>query len=155
MRPPFPGMDPWLEHPALGSDVHNSLIAAMRDALSNQLPGHYYVSLEERMVLAVPWDEPRFAKADLSVAADQERDVAPAPREADPAVQEGVVVLDVDLPIGPPIRETFLEIHDARDATLITVIEILSPSNKRHRRARRIRNQTRGDSGVTHEPCGD
>jgi hypothetical protein len=26
MRPPFPGMDPWLEHPALWPDVHNRLI---------------------------------------------------------------------------------------------------------------------------------
>ena len=33
MRPPFPGMDPWLEHPALWPDVHNSLITAIRDEL--------------------------------------------------------------------------------------------------------------------------
>ena len=25
MRCPFPGMDPWLEHPALGPDVHDAV----------------------------------------------------------------------------------------------------------------------------------
>ena len=29
MRPPFPGMDPWLEHPAIWPDVHNRLITAI------------------------------------------------------------------------------------------------------------------------------
>ena len=34
MRPPFPGMDPWLEHPAIWPDVHNRLIAAIADELT-------------------------------------------------------------------------------------------------------------------------
>ena len=33
MRPPSPGMDPGLEHPAIWPDVHNSLITAIRDEL--------------------------------------------------------------------------------------------------------------------------
>jgi hypothetical protein len=28
MNTPFPGMDPWLEHPILWPDVHNGLIAS-------------------------------------------------------------------------------------------------------------------------------
>lgn len=35
MPAPFPGMHPYLEEPALGSDVHTSLIAAVRDALAS------------------------------------------------------------------------------------------------------------------------
>ena len=31
MRPPFPGMDPWLEDLKLWLDLHNSLITAIRD----------------------------------------------------------------------------------------------------------------------------
>ena len=31
MPSPFPGMDPWLEAPRIWPDVHNSLIAALRD----------------------------------------------------------------------------------------------------------------------------
>lgn len=38
MQTPFPGMDPWLEHPVLRPDVHNSLIAALRDAVEPVVP---------------------------------------------------------------------------------------------------------------------
>ena len=33
LRSPFPGMDPYLEHPALWPGVHQSLITYLRDAL--------------------------------------------------------------------------------------------------------------------------
>jgi hypothetical protein len=34
MPSPFPGMDPYLEHPALWPDVHDSVLAALRDTLA-------------------------------------------------------------------------------------------------------------------------
>jgi len=52
MELPFPGMDPYLELPALWPDVHASLIAAMRDAIQEQLGPNYvalitpYIALE-------------------------------------------------------------------------------------------------------------
>jgi len=39
-------MDPYLEHPALWPDVHNSLIAAIRDALVPLVAPRYYVVIE-------------------------------------------------------------------------------------------------------------
>ena len=45
MRTPFPGMDPYLEHPALWPDVHNRLIAAISDALTPLLAPRYYIGL--------------------------------------------------------------------------------------------------------------
>ncbi len=48
MRPPFPGMDTYLEHPALWPDVHNSLIAAIRNALTPKVAPRYYIALERR-----------------------------------------------------------------------------------------------------------
>ena len=35
---PFPGMDPWLEHPSLWGDVHFRLIAALASYLSPLSP---------------------------------------------------------------------------------------------------------------------
>ena len=52
MPTPFPGMDPYLEHPALWPDVHNGLIAELRNTLASQLRPRYYVALEERTYLA-------------------------------------------------------------------------------------------------------
>ena len=37
MRPPFPGMDPWLEGPTIWADVHGRLITSIADALAPQL----------------------------------------------------------------------------------------------------------------------
>ena len=54
MRPEFPGMDPWLEHPAIRPDLHNSLIAATRDAITVRLPQRDHVALVERTVSSAP-----------------------------------------------------------------------------------------------------
>ncbi len=56
IRPPFPGMDPYLEHPSLWPDVHNSLIAAIRDELSSQVAPHDYLlrSGEPMTVVGTP-----------------------------------------------------------------------------------------------------
>ena len=42
-------MDPYLEHPSIWPDVHNSLIAAIRDVLSLKLSPKYYARLEQRL----------------------------------------------------------------------------------------------------------
>ena len=46
---PFPGMDPYLEHPEIWLGVHLLLIAALAEALSPQLRPKYSVSVEVRM----------------------------------------------------------------------------------------------------------
>jgi hypothetical protein len=54
MRPPFPGMDPWLEHPAIWPDVHNSLITAIRDELVPRIAPKYYAGIEQRVYALEP-----------------------------------------------------------------------------------------------------
>ena len=46
MKSPYPGMDPYLEHPAIWSDVHISLNAAIADALTPFVAPKYYVGLK-------------------------------------------------------------------------------------------------------------
>ena len=48
-RSPFPGMDPWLEHPAWWPNVHQSLITYSRDALQHVVGDRYFVSIGERV----------------------------------------------------------------------------------------------------------
>jgi hypothetical protein len=43
MRTPFPGMDPYLEHPGLWSDVQDVVIARVRDELAPRLRPRYTV----------------------------------------------------------------------------------------------------------------
>src|SRR5205823_3049838 len=51
---PFPGMDPYLEHPTLWPGVHNGLLAALQLALAPQLRPRYYIALEERVYVTEP-----------------------------------------------------------------------------------------------------
>jgi len=67
MPTPFPGMDPYLEQPALWPDVHNGLIAELRNALVPQLRPRYYVALEERTYLAAPTGLTFVSRPDVTV----------------------------------------------------------------------------------------
>jgi Protein of unknown function (DUF4058) len=49
MASPFPGMDPYLEHPEVWPGVHLLLIAALSESLAPQLRPNYTVSVEVRM----------------------------------------------------------------------------------------------------------
>ena len=51
MPTPFPGMDPYLERPNLWSNVHQSLITAIRDFLTPRLRPRYFVAVKERSYL--------------------------------------------------------------------------------------------------------
>jgi Protein of unknown function (DUF4058) len=49
MPSPFPGMNPYLEHPDRWSTVHNRLIVALADVLTPQLLPKYQVDIEKRI----------------------------------------------------------------------------------------------------------
>jgi len=49
MPSPFPGMDPFLEHPEVFPDLHDTLIALMKMAIQPQLPHPYYAAIGARI----------------------------------------------------------------------------------------------------------
>lgn len=106
MPGPFPGMDPYLEHPALWPDVHNSLITAIRDALAPLVAPRYYVALERRTYLLKPDDVVLIGRPDIAVITRAE----PGPRPARPT--SAATVLEVDVPMADEVAEMFLEVHD-------------------------------------------
>ena len=119
-------MDPYLEPPALWPDVHNSLIAAIRVELAARVAPRYYIGLEQRAYLLMPDDHVLVGIADLAVSPRHPIQQGAAPGQA----QAGVAVLDVDVPMGMEIHETFLELREVTTGRLVTVIEVLSPANK-------------------------
>ena len=132
MPTPFPGMDPYLEQLALWPDVHNGLIAELRNALAPQLRPRYYVALEERTYLTVPTELTFVSRPDVTVV-----DASASTANQTPLVDKpltGVATLEpviVELPIPALVRETYLEVRLAQTHTVITVLELLSPANKR------------------------
>ena len=130
MRCPFPGMDPYLEHPALWPDVHNSLIAAIRDEVSPRVVPRYYVSLESRAYMATPDDVVLVGRPDVAL-------IPRSPFHVGEPADAGVAVLDVDVPMIDHVNETYLEVREARTGIVVTVLEILSPANKIHSEGRK------------------
>ena len=130
MASPFPGMDPYLEHPSLWPDVHNRLIAALADDLSERVAPRYYVGLERRTYLLKADDLVFIGRPDIAVASAAEVSaLAPQPVTS-------VTVLEVEVPMQDEVSENFLEIHEVKTGKLITLLELLSPVNKLHKQGR-------------------
>jgi hypothetical protein len=126
-------MDPWLEHPAIWPDVHNSLIAAIRDELVPRVAPRYYVGLEQRVCSAAPGEMVFVGLPDVAVGKRGSIDIGCEPVRAE---ETAVGVLDVEVPSEDQIEEWYLEIHEVEKGTLVTSLEILSPFNKIHEKGR-------------------
>ncbi|MFQ5631050.1 MAG: DUF4058 family protein [bacterium] len=121
----FHGMDPWLERPGLWPDVHDSLILALRRMLTPLVRPHYYIAVRQRSVLAVSMDESVTIYPDVSVV--ESGKPARRSQKSAPVTIEPIVV---EVPVMEAIQEDYLEIMEAQTHRVVTVIEVLSPSNK-------------------------
>ena len=125
MPTPFPGMDPYVEQPVLWLDVHNGLIAELRNALAPQLRPRYYVALEERRYLAEPAGLAFVSRPDVTVVGSP----IPAANRTSPgaASSMGVATLEpviVELPMHESVRETYLEVRLTQTHAVIAVLEL-------------------------------
>jgi hypothetical protein len=121
-------MDPYLEHPGLWPDVHHELISEVRAALSFQLRPKYFVRVEERVYVTDDLDPAR-----LVLIPDVRVTLAPRPKALEPSYSASAVGIVEPIEVIDPsleIHEARLEIIDRGDRQVVTVIEILSPSNK-------------------------
>jgi hypothetical protein len=137
MPSPFPGMDPYLEHPSLWPDVHNSLITAIRDALTPLVAPRYYIGLERRTHLLKPDDVVFIGRPDVAVISHR-----PSPQPATLPLAE-IGVLEVEVPMNDEVSENFLQVHEVRTGKLVTIMELLSPANKLHEEGRKQYQQKR------------
>ncbi len=134
MPTPFPGMDPYLEHPGLWEDVHTRLIVAIADVLGPQVRPRYRVAVERRTYLAVlmPDEYELVGKPDVLIASSSGA-ALPAAVRATATIGAPYVG---ELPMPDEIVERFLEVRDVTTGEVITAIEILSPTNKLTREGR-------------------
>lgn len=120
-------MNPYLEHPNRWSTVHNRLIVALADVLTPQLLPKYQVDIEKRIYQVVGANTLLVGRADVSVQrprtpAEAPNNVVVAPSPAEP--------VKVTVPLTEEVREAYLEVKEAVTKTVLTAIEILSPTNK-------------------------
>lgn len=128
MPTPFPGMDPYLEHPELWPSVHFGLISAIWMDLAPRLSPRYVVSVEERTYIAAINPESFVGRADVVVAGDRRPVPAPAGGNGGVMVREPLAVY---VPAPDVVTERYLEVRSVQHGHVVTVIEVLSPSNKR------------------------
>jgi hypothetical protein len=118
-------MDPYLEQH--WGDVHSSLVIYARNQLQRVLPKDLRARVEERVVVT-GLHRPRALYPDVRVIETGRRSRRPARSAAGSAVVEPVTI---ELP-DEPETQTFVEIRQVSgDARVVTVVEVLSPSNKR------------------------
>lgn len=124
---PFPGMDPYLEGPDLWPDVHARLANIIAEQLAPLLAPKYVVELNTQIVIDRVWDEPpEVLTPDVAVTR--------------PGTEGGVMVmtsptapapLRLAIPLAIPTRLISVYIRKQATKELVTVIELLSPVNKR------------------------
>lgn len=125
MSYPFPGMDPWLEQPALWRDVHHSLISALRDDLSPRIRPRYFLAVETHTYVTIPPGLPPTSRyPDAMIIHRGGAPIAtttPAPTSP---------FITVELPRHDPLIEGYLEVRLVPTGEVVTVIELLSHTNK-------------------------
>jgi hypothetical protein len=133
MPSPFPGMDPYLEHPDLWPEVHSRLLVAIADALGPQLRPKYRVAIETR-VYADTGAELLVGRPDVAVVPTATAEPLPSPPSPTATVVAPVMV---EVPLPESIKERYLEIRAVGSGEVVTTVELISPSNKRPGRGRR------------------
>ncbi|MBD2777776.1 DUF4058 family protein [Iningainema tapete] len=122
MKPTFPGMNPYLENPELWSEVHSWLIVLLARKLNPILTPKYRAAVEKRvysdsLLVGIP---------DITVfrsKKEESRLTATTTTLSQP--------LKVNVPMTEEVRENYLEIRQVGTGKVVTVVEVLSPKNKR------------------------
>lgn len=127
MPSPFPGMDPYLEAPAIWPGFHHSLADEIKAQLNAVLSPRYYADVEVRTVLE-----------EVGIAAFKTVYPDAAVLETVPSVPSGGAA--VAIPAAPIQRLALLpeqhkmrtvQVRETGTDSLVTALEILSPVNKR------------------------
>ncbi|MFM9961863.1 MAG: DUF4058 family protein [Planctomycetaceae bacterium] len=125
MPSPFPGMDPFLEGQKWRS-FHTRLINVIGDALMPSVRPRYVIDVEENVYLArEDGDLPRVIAPDVSVIQKSgwmENSDGSVAVETEPAL--------LTLPAIDSVPEHYLVIRSRANDDVVTVIEVLSPTNK-------------------------
>jgi hypothetical protein len=128
MPSPFPGMNPYLEHEDAWHNFHMMFPGAVIAQLEPQVGPDYYLKTDEHVFIHELPEGTRgfFGKPDVFLGRSN---LPPGDYVGTAVVPESnaqmvtLVAVDVE-------RVPFVEIRDRRNRRVITIIELLSPSNK-------------------------
>lgn len=128
----LPGMNPWLENPLLWRNVHLTLISALRDELIPLLRPRYFVAVETHTFVTTMLSASSVIRyPDVMVIHRG------GPVVAAPTTQASAGFMTVELPLDS-VEVGYLEVRLVPNGEVITIIELLSHTNKQPGRDREI-----------------
>jgi hypothetical protein len=127
MPSPFPGINPYIERASIWHDFHERWIPLAADLIGAQVLPRYYVRIDKQIYIhELSSVERRFLGCGYLLV--------PALTPPGPSTVASTSVLEAPVEVGVPAVDSetlsFLEIRDRDLQELVTVIELLSPSNK-------------------------
>jgi hypothetical protein len=128
MPSPFPGMNPYLEHPDTFHDFHQAFVPAMRAVIAKAVRPRFAVRMDTNVYIHErSYDERRMlGRPDVAI---HDRERIPVSGLSSVATPSPTVI---EHPVGiDELHESFLEIRDRQSHHVVTIIELLSPANKR------------------------
>ena len=126
MPSPFPGMDPWLERPAVFPSVHNSLITYLQAAINAALPAGYVAAGDSRVYV-----DPELRRIpDIGVFSSDDNTGGGTAVAVATLAQAGLLAAATEA-VSDPVEDLYLSIRSVEDERLVTAVEIVSPTNKK------------------------
>jgi len=120
-------MNPYLERETIWKDFHDSFLMTIRNRLVPQVKPNYIVKLGEYLFVHEPSAEERFLVGHGDVSLSYANGIRP---DSD----GGIAVLSptkIRIPSVDVEEHVYLEIRDRERLDLVTIVELLSPSNKK------------------------
>jgi len=129
MPSPFPGMNPYFERSVTWPDFHQAYLTHLRDTLEDRVGPNYFVGIGERVYLHESEDDRRLIGIpDANLTLGIETKATKGKSVKTTAIM--VAPSKVTIPKLQKRKVPYLEVVDADNQKVVTVIELLSPSNK-------------------------
>jgi hypothetical protein len=122
-------MDPYLEISGDWRDFHSRFLNGCADSISDQLPENYVARIDEQFhILEFPEEKEEHRLPDVSIAQTGPSRKSTARATAIATLEPEVIPLITT--IVEEVKERWIEIRRRPDWTPVTIIELLSPTNK-------------------------
>jgi len=125
----FVGIDPYLEAQGYSRDLHHTFLSCCRESLTERLPENYEAFInEETNLVNRGVEKVVLRKAIPDVGILRGDSVERSVRQAGSTARLEPVT--IELPVIEEVRDAWIEIYRRPDRELVSVVELLSPSNK-------------------------
>lgn len=130
MPSPFPGMDPFVEMQEW-SDFHARYMTVLSELLTPQVRPKYVVRVERRVYLEEATSDPYQVIPDVTVLERPGIKFPSAPQMSFAGTAAAIAPVECLVPDVEEHHEYYLVLRDRETLMIVTLIELLSPTNKR------------------------